>query len=51
MNFNPSRAEALNHLNNFIENNLSEYSKLRNLILDLLIDQIFPAYLHILHME
>jgi deoxyribodipyrimidine photo-lyase len=30
MNFNPSRAEALNHLNNFIENNLSEYSKLRN---------------------
>jgi deoxyribodipyrimidine photo-lyase len=30
MNFNPYRAEALNHLNNFIENNLSEYSKLRN---------------------
>jgi deoxyribodipyrimidine photo-lyase len=30
MNFNPSRAEALNYLNNFIENNLSEYSKLRN---------------------
>jgi deoxyribodipyrimidine photo-lyase len=30
MNFNPSRAEALNHLNNFIKNNLSEYSKLRN---------------------
>jgi deoxyribodipyrimidine photo-lyase len=30
MNFNPSRAEALNHLNNFIENNLLEYSKLRN---------------------
>ena len=30
MNFSPSRAEALNHLNNFIENNLSEYSKLRN---------------------
>ncbi|MDA8559833.1 DNA photolyase [Candidatus Pelagibacter bacterium] len=30
MNFNPSRAEALNQLNNFIENNLSEYSKLRN---------------------
>ena len=30
MNFNPSRAEALNNLNNFIENNLSEYSKLRN---------------------
>ena len=30
MNFNSSRAEALNHLNNFIENNLSEYSKLRN---------------------
>ena len=30
MNFNPSRIEALNHLNNFIENNLSEYSKLRN---------------------
>ena len=30
MNFDPSRAEALNNLNNFIENNLSEYSKLRN---------------------
>ncbi|MDA9150611.1 DNA photolyase [Candidatus Pelagibacter sp.] len=30
MNFNPSRAEALSNLNNFIENNLSEYSKLRN---------------------
>jgi deoxyribodipyrimidine photo-lyase len=30
MNFNPSRAEALNHLNNFIENSLLEYSKLRN---------------------
>ena len=30
MNFNPSRVEALNHLDNFIENNLAEYSKLRN---------------------
>ena len=30
MNFEPSRAKALDKLNNFIENNLSEYSKLRN---------------------
>ena len=30
MNFGPSRVMALNRLNNFIENNLAEYSKLRN---------------------
>ena len=30
MNFEASRAEALDKLNYFIENNLSEYSKLRN---------------------
>ena len=30
MNFEPSRAKALDKLNNFVENNLSEYSKLRN---------------------
>ena len=30
MNFEASRASALNELNNFVENNLSEYSKLRN---------------------
>ncbi len=30
MNFEASRAEALDKLNNFVENNLSEYSKLRN---------------------
>ncbi len=30
MNFEASRAEALNKLNYFIENNLSEYSRLRN---------------------
>ncbi len=30
MNFGPSRVMALNRLNNFIENNLTEYSKLRN---------------------
>ena len=30
MNFEPSRAKALDKLNNFIENNLSEYSRLRN---------------------
>ena len=30
MNFDTSRAKALDKLNNFIENNLSEYSKLRN---------------------
>ena len=30
MNFEPSRAMALNKLNDFVENNLSEYSKLRN---------------------
>ena len=30
MNFEPSRAKALDKLNNFVENNLSEYSKFRN---------------------
>ena len=30
MIFEPSRAKALNQLNNFVENNLGEYSKLRN---------------------
>ena len=30
MNFEPSRAKALDKLNNFVENNLSQYSKLRN---------------------
>ena len=30
MNFDASRAKALDKLNNFVENNLSEYSKLRN---------------------
>ncbi len=30
MNFEPSRAKALEKLNHFVENNLSEYSKLRN---------------------
>ena len=30
MNFETSRAKALDKLDNFIENNLSEYSKLRN---------------------
>ncbi len=30
MNFEPSRAQATNKLDNFIENNLSEYSRLRN---------------------
>ncbi len=30
MNFEASRAEALDKLNNFIENNLSRYAKLRN---------------------
>ena len=30
MNFEASRAEALNKLNNFIKNNLSRYAKLRN---------------------
>ena len=30
MNFEASRAKALDKLNYFIENNLSEYSKLRN---------------------
>ena len=30
MNFEPSRAKALDKLNYFVENNLSEYSKLRN---------------------
>jgi deoxyribodipyrimidine photo-lyase len=30
MNFEASRAKALDKLNNFVENNLSKYSKLRN---------------------
>ena len=30
MKFEASRAKAINQLNNFIENNLREYSKLRN---------------------
>ena len=30
MNFEPSRAKALDRLENFVENNLVEYSKLRN---------------------
>ena len=30
MIFEASRAMALNQLNNFVENNLGEYSKLRN---------------------
>jgi len=30
MNFNPTRATAIENLNNFIENELSSYSKLRN---------------------
>ena len=30
MNFIPSRASAIENLNRFVENNLSEYSKLRN---------------------
>ena len=30
MNFEASRAKALEKLNFFVENNLSEYSKLRN---------------------
>ena len=30
MIFGASRAKALNQLNNFVENNLGEYSKLRN---------------------
>ena len=30
MNFEPSRAKALDRLENFVENNLAEYSKLRN---------------------
>ena len=30
MKFEASKAAALNRLNNFVEQNLSEYSKLRN---------------------
>ena len=30
MNFEASRAKAIDKLNNFVENNLSDYSKLRN---------------------
>ena len=30
MNFEPNRAQATNKLDNFVENNLSEYSRLRN---------------------
>ena len=51
MNFEASRASALNELNNFVENNLSNILSLEILILDQKIDLIFLVYLHILHME
>ena len=45
MNFEASRAKALDKLNYFVENNLSEYSKLRNFDFDKKIDPIFRVYL------
>ena len=46
MMFEPSRAKALNQLNNFIDNGLAEYSKLRNFDFGPQKDPIYLAYLH-----
>ena len=45
MLFEASRAKAVDKLNHFIENNLLEYSKLRNFDFGLIIDLIFHVYL------
>lgn len=46
MIFEASRAKALNQLNNFVENNLSEYSRLRNFDFGPEKDPIYLAYHH-----
>ena len=46
MIFEASRAKAVDKLNDFVENNLSEYSKLRNFDFGPDIDLIFHVYLH-----
>ena len=47
MIFEASRAMAVDKLNNFVENNLSNYSKLRNFDFGPIIDLIFHVCLHI----
>ena len=44
MMFEPSRAKAVEKLDNFIENNLSEYSKLEILISAQIKDLMFHPY-------
>ena len=51
MIFEASRAKALDKLNYFVENNLSDYSKLRNFDYGPKIDPIFLVYLLTLLME
>ena len=46
MIFEASRAKALNQLNNFVENNLSEYSRLRNFDFGPEKRSIYLAYHH-----
>ena len=46
MIFEASRAKALKQLNNFVENNLGEYSKLRNFDFGPEKDLIYLAYHH-----
>jgi len=45
MIFGASRAKAVDQLDNFIEQNLTDYSKLEISILGLIIDLIFLVYL------
>ena len=44
MNFGTSRASAIEKLNNFVEQNLFEYSRLRNFDYGPIIDQIFHVF-------
>ena len=45
MNFIPSRASAIDNLNQFVENNLFEYSRLRNFDFGTrIIDQTFLVF-------
>ena len=46
MELKATRASAIGNLENFVENNLGEYSKLEILILDPIKDQILHAYHH-----
>jgi len=44
MNFEASRAKAIDKLNQFVEKNLSDYSKLRNFDLVLINEIMFRVY-------